>query len=91
MVVAPAGRAVVVRVAPASAARLRLAFRLPQDSPARLAAGQIADRFAPCPAGGPTFYNGGLIVAGAQCAQLQVIVGGRRPVNVVAALGRRRC
>ena len=90
MIIAPAGGPVVVRVAPSSVRRLRLAFRLPQDSPAPLAAGQIADRFAPC-AAGVTFFNGGLIVAGAQCGHLQVSQGGGRPVGVVAALGRRRC
>jgi hypothetical protein len=62
MVIVSAGRSVVVRVAPSSMSRLRLAFQLPVSSPSRLADGQVADQFVPC-SSGKTYFNGGLIVA----------------------------
>jgi hypothetical protein len=90
MIIVPAGRPVTVRIARASLPRLRLDFQLPVEPPRRLSDGQVADRFVPCPSG-QTFFNGGLIVAGAQCAELEV--SGRRPTpaRLVAALGRRHC
>jgi hypothetical protein len=90
MVVVPAGHSVIVRVAPISVAHLRLAFQLPTHDPTRLAAGQIGDRFVPC-AAGRTYFNGGLIVAGAQCAHLEVSGTAPTPLHVIAALGRSRC
>jgi hypothetical protein len=90
MVIVPAGHSVIVRVARASLPRLRLAFQLPAQAPSRLAEGQVADIFAPC-ASGRTYFNGGLIVAGAQCARLEVSGQTAAPVPVVAALGRHHC
>jgi hypothetical protein len=58
-------------VARSSLPWLRLAFQLPVSSPSRLADGQVADRFVPC-SSGKTYFNGGLIAAGAQCARLEV-------------------
>lgn len=90
MLIVPAGHAVVVRVARASLPRLRLAFRLPAHAPMRLSEGQVGERFVPC-AAGDTYFNGGLVVAGAQCAQLEVSGRTAAPVLVVAALGRPEC
>ena len=90
MVIAPAGRSVTLRVAPASAGRLRLAFQLPTRDPSRLTEGQMADRFLPCTSG-RTYFNGGLIVAGGQCAHLTLSGATPTPVRLVAALGRSHC
>jgi hypothetical protein len=90
MLIVPAGHSVVLRVASASLPRLRLAFQLPLNPPMRLAEGQVAERFVPCPSG-RTYFNGGLIVAGAQCAQLEVSGQTPTPVRLVAAFGRRHC
>jgi len=90
MVIVPAGPPVVVRVVPASLPRLRLDFQLPAPDPSRLASGQVADRFVPCSVG-RTYFNGGLLVAGAQCAQLEVSGATQTPVRLVVALGRSHC
>jgi hypothetical protein len=90
MVIVPAGHSVIVRVASASLPRLRLAFQLPESAPSRLAEGQVADRFVPC-SSGRTYFNGGLIVAGAQCARLEVSGRTATPVRLVVALGRHHC
>lgn len=90
MVIVPAGRPVTVRVTPASLPRLRLEFQLPAQSPSPLSVGQAADRFVPC-SSGRTYFNGGLIVAGAQCAELEVSGQTPAPVRLVAALGRHHC
>jgi hypothetical protein len=90
MVIVPAGHPVVVRVAPASLPRLRLDFQLPAPDPSRLASGQAADRFVPCSVG-RTYFNGGLLVGGAQCAQLELSGATQTPVRLVVALGRSHC
>ena len=91
MVVVPAGLPVTLRVAAASSAHLRLAFQLEQQPPpVALKSGATLQRFVPC-SSGRTYYNGGLLVAGPQCARLTVTIGDRPPVSVVAALGRRHC
>jgi hypothetical protein len=90
MVIVPAGHPVVVRVAPVSLPRLRLDFQLPAPDPSRLASGQAADRFVPCSVG-RTYFNGGLLVGGAQCAQLEVSGATQTPVRLVVALGRSHC
>jgi hypothetical protein len=89
MVVVRAGPPVTLRVAPASTSRLRLAFQ-PGLEGVPLARGSTVQTFIPCPSGA-TYYNGGLLVAGPQCAHLTVTVGDSRPIPIVAALGRRRC
>ncbi len=90
MVIVSAGESVVVRVAPASVIRLRLAFEPGAASPLRLADGQRAERFVACPTT-RTYFNGGLVVAGPQCARLDVLTPGGTGTSVVAALGRRKC
>jgi hypothetical protein len=90
MVIVPPGKSVVVRVARMSMARLRLAFQPGETSPMRLAEGQGAEQFVACPMA-RTYFNGGLIVAGGQCARLDVATAGHVPVKVIAALGRRYC
>jgi hypothetical protein len=90
MVIVPAGHSVVVRVAPASVRRLRLAFQLPGQDPSGLGNGQVAVRFVPCQQG-RTYYNGGVIVAGAQCAEFQVAGPSPTPISLTAAFGRTQC
>jgi hypothetical protein len=68
------------------------------DGTARVARGDGSVTFGACPRkeaqGHPPLvvYDGGLIVAGARCARLDVLARGwRKPRSVVIALGRRRC
>lgn len=68
------------------------------DGTAHVAQGDASVTFSACPRkeaqGHPPLivYDGGLIVAGARCAHLEVLARGwRKPRTVVIALGRRRC
>jgi len=63
------------------------ATRTRSESP-RIGAGCRSIR--PCSVG-RTYFNGGLLVAGAQCAQLEVSGATQTPVRLVVALGRSHC
>jgi hypothetical protein len=61
-------------------------------APFRVEDGDRAVTFHACAnAGEPTQFNGGFVVAGARCANLDVISGGRAPVPIVLSFGERRC
>jgi hypothetical protein len=90
MLIAPAGHAVEISVALASLPRVRLAFELGLGGAARLSDGESRVQLDACPR--RAFYNGGLLVAGAQCARLDVLDRATgRTSHVVAAFGQARC